>query len=112
MREKIHSYLGFAKRSRNLISGYNSCIYAIKRRKIHLLILTADLSENTKKKFLAVAESGNVQLRIYGTMEKMQEMTGEIGRGIYGITDKNLAEAIKREIDKIDQYERNGKKEE
>ncbi|MGI6733207.1 MAG: L7Ae/L30e/S12e/Gadd45 family ribosomal protein [Anaerovoracaceae bacterium] len=109
MREKIHSYLGFAKRSRNLISGYNSCIYGIERGKIHLLIITADLSENTKKKLLAVAESGNVQLRIYGTMEKMEEMTGEIGRGIYGITDKNLAEAIKGEIDR---YGRNGKKEE
>ncbi|NLT47547.1 MAG: hypothetical protein GXX92_03965 [Clostridiales bacterium] len=109
MREKIHSYLGFAKRSRNLVSGYNSCIYGIERGKIYLLVLTADLSENTKKKFQALAESCNVQLRIYGTMETMQEMTGEIDRGVYGITDKNLAKAI---LEEIDRYGRNGKKEE
>ena len=109
MREKIHSYLGFAKRSRNLMSGYNSCIYGIERRKIHLLVLTADLSENTKNKFQALAESCNVQFRIYGTMEAMQEMTGEIDRGVYGVTDKNLAKAI---LEEIDRYGRNGKKEE
>ncbi len=99
MREKIHSYLGFARRSRNLISGYNACIYGIEKRKIRLLVLTADLSENTKKKFQAAAESGNVPLRIYGTMEAMEEMTGEVGRGVYGVTDRNLAKAIMEEID-------------
>lgn len=103
MREKIHSYLGFAKRSRNLISGYNSCMHAIGRGKIYLLILTEDLSENTKEKFLAIAESEKIPLRIHENMEKIQEMTGEIGRGIYGITEKNLAKAIINEIDKYGQ---------
>ncbi len=99
MREKIHSYLGFAKRSGNLISGYNSCLYSIKRGTVHLLLLTEDLSDNTKKKFLNVAESANLNLRIFGDKETMQEMTGEIGRGIYVITEENLAKAVLREID-------------
>ncbi|GAB1475233.1 hypothetical protein MASR2M70_00650 [Bacillota bacterium] len=99
MREKIHSYLGFAKRSGNLISGYNSCLYCIKRGQAQLILITEDLSDNTKKKFLSVAESAGVKLRVNGTIDTMQEMTGEIGRGIYAITDENLAKAILSEID-------------
>jgi ribosomal protein L7Ae-like RNA K-turn-binding protein len=108
MREKIHSYLGFAKKSRNLISGYNSCLHGVGRGKVYLVILTEDLSENTKEKFISIAESENIPLRFYGNMEKMQEMTGEMGRGIYGITEKNLAKAI---IDEIDKCRQSGKKE-
>ncbi len=103
MREKIHSYLGFAKKSRNLISGYNSCIYAVGRGKVNLLILTEDLSDNTKRKFRNIAESGGIEMRFFGTIEKMQEMTGDTGRGIYGVTEKNLAKAIIEEIDKCGQ---------
>ncbi len=99
MKEKIHSYLGLSKRSRNLISGYNSCIYGMKRGKIRLLILAVDLTENTIQKFKRLAEAQRVQFRLYGTKESLSKMTGEVGRGIFGITDKNLAAAILREID-------------
>lgn len=99
MREKIHSYLGFCKRSRNLISGYNSCLYGLQRGKIHLLILTNDLSDNTTDKFIKLAKVQGIPLRIYGTKESMSEMTGEEERGIFGITDKNLSAAILLEID-------------
>ena len=51
MRERIHSYFGFAKKSRNLISGYNTCLYGIQKRKVKLMILASDLSENTLDKF-------------------------------------------------------------
>ena len=99
MKEKIHSYLGLSKRSRNLISGYNSCIYGMKRGKIRLLILAVDLTENTIKKFERLAEAQGIPFRIYGTKETLSEMTGEVGRGIFGISDNNLAAAILKEMD-------------
>jgi ribosomal protein L7Ae-like RNA K-turn-binding protein len=97
MREKIHSYLGFAKRSRNLISGYNSCIYGMERGKIHFLILAGDLSENTRQKLSGIAEAQGIPYCIYGTIDILSKMAGEKGRGIFGITDGNLATAIKAE---------------
>lgn len=99
MREKIHSYLGFAKKSRNLISGYHSCYHGIVQGRIHLLILAYDLAENTKEKFLKLASSGNIAVQIYGTKQTLSHMTGEKDRGIFGITEKNLATAIVKEIE-------------
>ncbi len=100
MREKIHSYLGFSKKSRNMISGYNSCQNGIEHGKICLLILAEDLAENTIEKFRRMAIARDVPIRIYGTIESLSGMAGESNRGIFGITEKHLAEAITAEIDK------------
>lgn len=100
MREKIHSYLGFAKRSRNLVTGYNTCVVAIQHKKAKLLILTEDLSENTMKKMKSAADAGNVPYRVYGSVEELSQMTGSQDRGIFAITDSNFAKVILKEIDK------------
>jgi len=100
MREKIHSYLGFSKRSGNLLTGYNTCIYAMGRKKIKLLILTEDLAENTIKKMIREAEKKKISYRIYGKSDEISQITGCAGRGIFGITDENFADIIVKEIDK------------
>lgn len=100
MREKIYSYLGFAKKSRNLVSGSNTCTFAINQKKVKLLILTEDLSENTVKKMTKLAEDNKVTYRIYGKAEDLSQITGGGERGVFGITDTNFAEVILKEIDK------------
>ncbi|MDF2653640.1 MAG: ribosomal protein [Bacillota bacterium] len=99
MRRRVDSYLGFAAKSKNLVSGYQSCLHAIKHRKLKLLILAEDLSENTVKKLSRVAEEGSVPVRVYGLSEELSQITGNQDRGIFGITDGNFAEAIMKEID-------------
>lgn len=99
MREKIHSYLGFARKSRNLISGYNSCLHALKKGNVHLVIVTEDISEKTIEKFKYISESANVEFRVYGNLDTMGEFTGESGRGVFAICEENLAKAIVKEID-------------
>lgn len=100
MREKIHSYLGFAKRSGNLLAGYNTCIYAMTARKVKLLILTVDLAENTIKKMRAEAEKKKIPYRIYGQSHELSGITGCEGRGIFGVIDEDFAKIIVKEIDK------------
>lgn len=100
MREKIHSYLGFAKRSRNLVAGYNTCMYGLKGGRLRLIILTEGLAENTVNKFTKAAADQKVPLRIYGTWEEMSAMAGESGAGVFGITDDGFARIILKEIDK------------
>lgn len=99
MRKKVDSYLGFAAKSRNLVSGYHTCLHAIKQKKLKLLILSGDLSENTVKKLAKLSEDNGVPLRIYGKMEELSMITGSRERGVFGITDKNFADAILKEID-------------
>ncbi|MEG1929925.1 MAG: ribosomal L7Ae/L30e/S12e/Gadd45 family protein [Anaerovorax sp.] len=99
MRTKIHSYLGFAKRSRNLVTGYNTCVVTIHHKKAKLLILAEDLSENTLKKMKSLADSSGTPYRVYGTLQELSQITGSQDRGIFAITDANFAKVILKEID-------------
>lgn len=99
MKKKIDTYLGFAKKSRSLITGYNTCIYAAQKNKLKLLILTEDVSENTLKKFEELAKAQSIPMRIYGTKEQVSKLTGEIDKGIFGITDSHFAQIIGKELD-------------
>lgn len=98
MRKKIDSYLGFARKSRGLVTGYNTCVFAIK--KIKLLIIAEDLSDNTVKKLHKLASDNGVPLRVYGNTDELSKITGSTERGVYGITDMNFANVILKEIDR------------
>lgn len=95
---KLRSYLGFAIRSRNLYSGYDTCANLIKKNKLRLLIITEDASEKTRDKFSKLAEKHGVPVNFVESSAFMEELTGLADRNIYGITDSNLAEAISKEI--------------
>jgi ribosomal protein L7Ae-like RNA K-turn-binding protein len=99
MRKKVDSYLGFAAKSRNLVSGNYSCLNAIKQKKLKLLILAEDLSENTAKKLTKIANENEIPFRNYGKSEELSKVTGSQERGIFGITDVNFADVILKEID-------------
>lgn len=99
MRKKVDSYLGFAAKSRNLVSGYHTCLHAIKQKKLKLLILSEDLSENTVKKLSKLTRDNEIPMRIYGKSEELSKVTGSRERGIFGITDVNFADVILKEID-------------
>ncbi|MBR1992691.1 MAG: ribosomal L7Ae/L30e/S12e/Gadd45 family protein [Firmicutes bacterium] len=99
MNNKLKSYLGFAVRSRNLVSGYDTCINLIKIKKIKLILITKDASEKTLKRFRGLTENAGIPMYIMESSEEMAEMTGIEGRNIFGITDKNFAQAIAKEIE-------------
>lgn len=100
-REKVFSYLGFAAKSRNLVTGYNTCIMMIEKRKLQLLILTEDLADNTVKKMQGKCLKYNVNYRIFGESDVLSKMAGKSGKGIFGVTDRHFAEIICKEIDLI-----------
>ena len=101
IRNKVESYMGFAARSRNLITGYNTCIMMMGKRKVKLLILSEDLAENTIKKMVSECIKNKVTYRIFGHSDDLYHITGKSGKGIFGITDKHFAEIICKEIDQI-----------
>ncbi len=101
VRNKVESYLGFAARSRNIITGYNTCAMMMERRKVKLLILSEDLAENTIKKMIAACNKNRIEYRIFGNSDDLSHITGKSGKGIFGITDQHFAEIISKEIDLI-----------
>lgn len=79
--------------------GYNTCLLAMDKRKLKLLVLASDVSENTMKKLVKAATERNVVYRIYGTCDDLSQACGTMGRGVFGITDRNFANVILKEID-------------
>ena len=71
------------------------------KKKIKLLILTKDLSENTMKKMLQQCSKWNIVYRIFGSSEELSQITGKAGKGVFGRTDQHFAEIILKEIDLI-----------
>ena len=49
MKSKLESYLGFARKSGNLISGAGTCEINMAKGKVKLLIIAEDTAENSKK---------------------------------------------------------------
>ena len=99
-RSKVESYLGFAAKARKLSTGYNTCLFMMEKRKIKLLILAGDLSENSREKMTAAADKQGVPYRIYGKIEDLSHITGTEGKGIFGLADDNFAKVILSEIDR------------
>lgn len=105
-KKKMLSYMGFAAKARKIVNGYNTCVFTMEKRKVKLLIIAADLAENSKKKMISAAKKYNVEYRIFGDSDEMSRMTGTVGKGIFGITDENFANVISKEIDQIEALER------
>lgn len=100
-RGKIFSYLGFAAKSRKLVTGYNTCIMTMEKGRLKFLILTEDLSENTMKKMMQKCSKNKVSYRIFGNSDELSQITGTSGKGIFGITDSHFAKITCEEIDRI-----------
>lgn len=96
---KVLSLMGFAAKSRNLLTGYNTCSLQIK--KINLIILAIDLADNSKEKMKKLCKNENVRCIEFSTMDELSHITGKSNSGIFGITDAGFGAAIEKEIDSI-----------
>lgn len=105
-KDKLYSYLGFASKSRNLITGYNTCLMAMAKGKIKLLIIAEDLALNTIDKMESKCKSQGIEYRIFGSADELSHRTGKDNKGIFGITDDNFANVICKEIDLIQSKEK------
>ena len=99
MKSKVLSYMGFAKKSGNLVSGVNTCSFNIAKGKAKLVILAEDISENSEKKIMKDVRKYGVDHIKYGIGEELSHATGAAGRTVFAVLDQNFAESIKREIE-------------
>lgn len=100
MDRKTASYLGFARKSGNLLTGTDTCTRAAKSGKLRLLIICEDTAEGTRKKMIKLARDNDIEYRLYGESEQLSHAAGYSSRYIFGITDANFADVIIEQIDK------------
>ncbi len=98
MKRKVISYLGFAKKSGNLVSGVNTCTFTMAKKKAKLIILAEDISENSEKKIMKEIRKYGVDHVKYGTGEELSHAVGTTGRSVFAVCDEYFKEVILDEI--------------
>lgn len=98
--QRILSLLGFAKKAGKLVSGQGNCENAIKGNKALLILLSGDVSENTKKHFSDMATFRNVPIYLF-SQDSLGLAIGKEEHKTVVVTDKGFSEAIIKEINLI-----------
>ena len=98
MKKKVINYLGFAKKSGNVMAGVNTCTFGMNKGKVKLMILAEDISENSEKKIMKEIRKHGVEFIKYGNSEELSHAIGSQGRSVFAICDDKCAEVIKREL--------------
>lgn len=94
---KINTFIGFAARTRGLVSGADCCEDAIKNGKVKLLFLSGDASEATVERFEFLSSSRGVTCLMFED-DSIGSLIGKPERKIVGITDKRFTQAILNEL--------------
>lgn len=92
--KKIYSLLGLAAKSQNVVSGEFTTEKAVKSHNAALVLVGADASENTKKKFKNMCEFYEVAIYMIGTKEELGHAMGKEMRSSLAVTDSGLAKSI------------------
>ncbi len=100
MKKKVISYLGFAKKSGNLISGVNTCIFALAKGKVKLIIIAEDISANSEKKIIKEIRKHGVEYIKYGFSDELSHAVGTSGRSVFAVCDDNFKKVILNEINR------------
>lgn len=97
--DKALSTLGLAARSRNAVSGGFASEEAIKSGKAHLVIIAADASDNTRKKYRNMCEFYKVPYHLYGTKDELGRAVGKEERSVVAVKDAGLADSIRKHLE-------------
>lgn len=92
MNRKCLGLIGLARRAGRLLAGTETVLEAARRGRIRLAILAADLSPATRQKVSRVL--GTTRILMASGRDELGAAAGRPGRGVFGVTDENLAEAI------------------
>lgn len=94
-KNKVYSLLGFAARSKALVSGSFAVKRALGEDSLELLLFSEECSEKTIASFLF---SRDIEHIVLGPSERMSKLTGVEDRHVFGIKKGKLAEAMIKEI--------------
>ena len=93
---KIKAYLGFAKKSSNIVFGVDDIIRCL--GKCQLVIVSKALKESSLAKLEKAMINCSAKIIILNEKDFCDKVESELIKAI-AITDKNLSDAIKKELD-------------
>lgn len=100
---KVLGMLGLAKRAGKVQTGEFLCDKAIKNGQSRLIIIAADISENSRKAICDACNYYVVDYVEYGTANELGKITGSERRVVVSVNDDNFKDAILSKIERIDE---------
>lgn len=91
---KIITMLGFASKSRNIVSGETGCRIALEKKKAKLLIIAEDATTSTKDFFGKISVQQGTPLIYFGTKIELGRSIGKSPRSTIVICDSGMADSI------------------
>lgn len=95
---KTLGLIGLSAKAGKIVFGTESCIEAMQKNKVKLLIVSTEASEKSKKNFKYYAEKYNVPIVFYETIENLSKSIGKKNKVVIGIKDQNLSNIIQKNI--------------
>lgn len=92
---KFFNFLGLAKRSGNILEGYNKCDEGRNKKRIFLFIISNDVSDTSKRKFINHCNLKKIPYIVDFSGEDLGKPLGREEVKILAVLDKNMAEKLK-----------------
>ncbi|MGM9539191.1 L7Ae/L30e/S12e/Gadd45 family ribosomal protein [Anaerovibrio sp.] len=92
--QKILNLLGMAQRAGRVASGDFAVTKAVQGRKARLLLVAADASEDTRKRYRQMAADASIELFYLGDRELLGHCIGKDFRAAVAVLDAGFANAI------------------
>ncbi|MGL4344599.1 MAG: L7Ae/L30e/S12e/Gadd45 family ribosomal protein [Cellulosilyticaceae bacterium] len=96
--QRIYQLLGLCQKARKLVSGEFSVKQAVLSEETHLVIVSTDASDNTKKFFHDKCSFREIPHVVWGTREELGRILGKEERVAVGILDEKLAQKMQAMI--------------
>ncbi|HHS13009.1 MAG TPA: DUF448 domain-containing protein [bacterium] len=93
LQNSSESYIGFARKSREIIMGITALEKGFDQGKIHLLLMDEDTQKWTRRKMEFWSEKMDIPMIILAR-QRLESLTGRVGCRTAGITHSGLASSI------------------
>ena len=96
----IYNFLGLAFRANKVITG-ESVLKGIRSKRVDLVIIASDASENTKKKYIDKCQFYHVDYLILEDSTHLSNAIGKANRMVFGITDRGFSRTLKDKVRRL-----------
>lgn len=96
---KTAALIGFARKSGKILCGDWAVKSAMKKNTVELMIISLDLTAKKRYYWEKWCTDKNVPLIISGAGEEYAKILGASARNVLAITDKQMAESIRKSFD-------------
>lgn len=96
--DKVLSMVSLATKAGKTVSGEFSVEKSVKDGRAKIVIVSAEASDNTKKKFTDMCTFYNVPVYFYGTKEKLGHYMGKEFRASMAVLDDGFKDALEKQL--------------